>query len=175
MLLLLNCASIGRATVKSILIDEGKTVDFLKNEINLPKRACDARNEDKVKLFLANKDGSWLDFCSEDVEKLKSGEKTALIEALTREELELPRNSNIRTLLMNMPPPSMSQIHVLVIPKQKLSASPISTGFRPHPEGICMDLPHLPRDELVERLYNAVMEATFVVLTSPAGSEILEK
>ncbi|GMF58727.1 unnamed protein product [Phytophthora fragariaefolia] len=53
---------------------------------------------------------------SEDIKKLKKGEKTTLIEALTREDLELQAGSLEGVLKENhMPPPQSWQVHVLVV------------------------------------------------------------
>ncbi|KAG2795240.1 hypothetical protein PC112_g22716 [Phytophthora cactorum] len=61
------------------------------------------------------KDGAWLESDSEDVKKLKKGEKTVAIEALTSEEKELQGESGLQKVLTGMPKPSTDQIHVLVV------------------------------------------------------------
>ncbi|KAG4038705.1 hypothetical protein PC123_g25738 [Phytophthora cactorum] len=45
------------------------------------------------------KDGAWLESDSEDVKKLKKGEKTVAIEALTSEEKELQGESGLQKVL----------------------------------------------------------------------------
>lgn len=54
---------------------------------NLRTITCDAK---KLQLFLAKATGGkWLSSRSEDVQKLKQGEKTVYIEALMEEDMEL--------------------------------------------------------------------------------------
>ncbi|KAG3117823.1 hypothetical protein C6341_g27514, partial [Phytophthora cactorum] len=52
------------------------------------------------KLFLAKTDdGAWLSSLTEDVKKLKKGEKTVFIEALTQEEQELQAEDPLEGVL----------------------------------------------------------------------------
>ncbi|KAG7375616.1 hypothetical protein PHYPSEUDO_000460 [Phytophthora pseudosyringae] len=72
-----------------------------------------------------------------------------------------------------MAQPSTDQIHVLVVvPEQEPPVNPpqIFPTYRPNAEGIDLDLPHLSRDELVQKLYSAITGTNFVLLSSPAGS-----
>ena len=61
----------------------------------------------------------------------------------------------------------------MVVPKQERRLS--TTQIIPAPfltvsEGIYLDFPHLSREELVENLYQKVINSQFVLLSSPAGS-----
>jgi hypothetical protein len=70
----------------------------------------------KLQLFLGkNNNGTWLDSCSEDVQKLKKGEKSPLIETLSHKDKELLGEFGLQKVLKNMPTPSTDQIHMLVI------------------------------------------------------------
>ncbi|KAE9275286.1 hypothetical protein PR003_g29378, partial [Phytophthora rubi] len=114
-MVLLNCAVVGEKGVISIIIEDWKTVALLKKAIKDEKPntiKCDA---DGLQLFLAKKDGAWLESDSEDVKKLKKGEKTGAVEALTSEEKELQGESGLQTVLTGMPKPSTDQVHVLVV------------------------------------------------------------
>ncbi|KAG3221872.1 hypothetical protein PC129_g7404, partial [Phytophthora cactorum] len=87
----LFCAIVGEAgSVFPVDIDAGQSVGDLKDAIKAKKPnkiTCDA---DELQLFLAKTDdGAWLSSLTEDVKKLKKGEKTVFIEALTQEEQEL--------------------------------------------------------------------------------------
>ncbi|EGZ26008.1 crn2-like protein [Phytophthora sojae] len=88
---------------------------------------CDA---DKLQLFKAakedrtfsasgaeeeKKDFRWLKAASDDVKKLKHGEKTAAIEAVVRKDQVLRGKETVSDVLMGMESPSISQIHVLVV------------------------------------------------------------
>ncbi|TDH70094.1 hypothetical protein CCR75_009541 [Bremia lactucae] len=74
-----------------------------------------------LQLFLAKTvDDKWLSSCSEDVKKLKEGEKTSLIETLTSEDKELQGNDLLEDVLIGMERPLARQIHVLVVlPEQE--------------------------------------------------------
>ncbi|KAG4235996.1 hypothetical protein PC116_g15903, partial [Phytophthora cactorum] len=95
-------------------IDASLSVGHLKKAIKAENSAtitCDAKD---LQLFLGKKDGGWLSSLTEDVKQLKKGEKTALIEALTSENLELQGGDPIYEFLANMETPKAKQIHVLV-------------------------------------------------------------
>ncbi|KAI9905465.1 hypothetical protein PsorP6_014246 [Peronosclerospora sorghi] len=85
------------------------------------KDAIKAKNEDikcparKLQLFLAWKNGAWLESCSNDVEKLKQGELTTAIEELTKENKQLQGEDGLQKVLNGKPPPKLEQIHVLVL------------------------------------------------------------
>ncbi|KAG3161418.1 hypothetical protein PI126_g6450 [Phytophthora idaei] len=85
---------------------------------------------DQLHLFLAKTEGGgWLSSLTEDVKKLKKGEKTVFIEALTQEEQELQAEDPLEDVLYGMDPPSARQIHVLVVvPEQWTSAPIVSDG-----------------------------------------------
>lgn len=42
--------------------------------------------------------------------------------------------------------------------------------LRPYPEGLYLNLPHLPRDALVKKLYDAILATNFVSIASPGAS-----
>jgi hypothetical protein len=60
--------------------------------------------------------------------------------------------------------------HAVVVLEQKPPPTQIFAAFRPYSEGINVQLPHLPRDALVEQLHEAVLATNFVLLSSPSGS-----
>ncbi|KAG2802019.1 hypothetical protein PC113_g24537 [Phytophthora cactorum] len=114
----LFCAIVGVAgSAFEVDIDDAESVSALKKSIKAEKpndfKDVDA---DKLQLFLAKTaDGAWLSSPSEDVKKLKKGEKTALIKALTKEDQELQAENPLEDVLIGMDPPSARQIHVLVV------------------------------------------------------------
>ncbi|EEY55129.1 Crinkler (CRN) family protein [Phytophthora infestans T30-4] len=112
------CAVVGVAeSVFSVRVDESDSVADLKKAVKAKKKN-DLKDVDayKLKLFLAKTaDSKWLSSRLEDVTKLKKGEKTALIEALTSEDKELQGEDSLEDVLIGMDPPSTSQIHVLVV------------------------------------------------------------
>ncbi|CEG49436.1 CRN-like protein [Plasmopara halstedii] len=67
---------------------------------------------------------AWLESDTDDVKKLKKGEKTALIEALIHEDSELQGESGLQKLLKDVPKPSTDEIHVLVVIPEGASGSP---------------------------------------------------
>ncbi|KAL3663066.1 hypothetical protein V7S43_012006 [Phytophthora oleae] len=69
----------------------------------------------KLQLFLAKNDRAWLQSCSEDVKKLKKGDKTAAIQVLTQEDKELQGEIGLAAVLADMDDPLTDQIHVLVV------------------------------------------------------------
>ncbi|EEY67634.1 Crinkler (CRN) family protein [Phytophthora infestans T30-4] len=114
----LLCAVVGVAeSVLSVRVDKSDSVADLKKAVKAEKKN-DLRNVDayKLKLFLAKTaDNKWLPSRLNDATKLKKGEKTALIEALTNEDKELQGEDSLEDVLIEMDPPSTSQIHVLVV------------------------------------------------------------
>ncbi|KAG2851988.1 hypothetical protein PC113_g15428 [Phytophthora cactorum] len=124
----LECAIVGQAGTFDVTTDDGKKVSVLKDAIkgkNPATITCDVKD---LQLFLAKTaDGAWLSSPSEDVKKLKKGEKTALIKALTKEDQELQAEDPLEDVLFGMDPPSARQIHVLVVvPEQWTSALIVS-------------------------------------------------
>jgi hypothetical protein len=123
----LVCALVGvKGNAFAVDIDASKLVDHLKDAIKVKKendlKAIDA---DKLHLFLAKKgDNTWLESSTDDVKKLKKGEKTALIEALTHEDNELQGESGLQKVLKDMPQPATDQIHVLVVVPQQEPSQP---------------------------------------------------
>ncbi|KAL4150594.1 hypothetical protein PRNP1_009998 [Phytophthora ramorum] len=116
----LFCAIVGVAgSVFEVDIDENKLVGHLKKVIK-GEKPNDSKDidADKLQLFLAKKDGgAWLSSLTEDVKKLKKGEKTALIEALMEEDLELQAEDSLKDVLEenHLPTPLSRQVHVLVV------------------------------------------------------------
>jgi DNA replication protein DnaC len=107
----------------SIKIDASESVDDLKVAIKQRKERTITCDADNLKLFLGKKsDGAWLDSRSDDVKKLKEGEKTSLIETLTHEDKELQGEFGLDEVLEGMPLPKTKEIHMLVvIPKNVMS------------------------------------------------------
>ncbi|KAL4165918.1 hypothetical protein KRP22_014624 [Phytophthora ramorum] len=133
----LVCAIVGVAgSAFSVRVDESDSVYDLKKVIKGEKpndlKDIDA---DKLQVFLAKTDGAWLSSRSEDIKKLKKGEKTALIEALVEEDLELQAEDSLKDVLEenHLPTPLSRQIHVLVVvPKQENDRSPaMALGVAP--------------------------------------------
>ncbi|KAG2788602.1 hypothetical protein PC112_g24496 [Phytophthora cactorum] len=124
----LFCAIVGVAgSAFEVDIDDAESVSALKKSIKAEKpndfKDVDA---DKLQLFLAKTaDGAWLSSPSEDVKKLKKGEKTALIKALTKEDQELQAEDPLEDVLIGMDPPSARQIHVLVVVPEQWTSAPI--------------------------------------------------
>jgi hypothetical protein len=117
----LVCALVGvQGNAFAVDVDENKFVDHLKDAIKTKNEntiMCDAR---ELQLFLARKgDNTWLESSTEDVKKLKKGEKTDLIEALTREENALDGECGLEEVLDGMPRLKTKQIHVLVVVPQQ--------------------------------------------------------
>ncbi|KAL4147693.1 hypothetical protein PRNP1_011447 [Phytophthora ramorum] len=113
----LFCAIVGVAgSVFGVEIDADQLVGDLKKAIKGEKpndlKDIDA---DKLQLFLAKTDGAWLSSLTEDVKKLKKGEKTALVEALTHKDKELQGEDPISEYLEGMDAPKVKPIHVLVV------------------------------------------------------------
>ncbi|ETP25969.1 hypothetical protein F441_01219, partial [Phytophthora nicotianae CJ01A1] len=113
----LFCALVGvKGNAFSVTIDASESVDDLKKAIKKEKEnkiKCDA---DELQLFLAREgDDKWLESSTDDVKKLKKGEKTALIEALTHEDHALDGEFGLEEVLEGMPEPKTKQIHVLVV------------------------------------------------------------
>jgi hypothetical protein len=70
----------------------------------------------KLQLYLGKaSDVTWLESSSEDVQRLKEGGKTDLIEVLTNTHNELQGAFGLQKVLKDMPVSSMEQIHVLVV------------------------------------------------------------
>ncbi|KAG3100128.1 hypothetical protein PI124_g14976, partial [Phytophthora idaei] len=118
----LYCAIVGVAgSTFPVDINETLSVGHLKKAIKDQSDGFITDPWPKLQLFLAKMDdGAWLESDSEDVKKLKKGEKTVAVEALTSEEKELQGESGLQKVLAGMPKPSTDQIHVLVVvPKQE--------------------------------------------------------
>ncbi|KAJ0390446.1 hypothetical protein P43SY_010676 [Pythium insidiosum] len=111
----LVCALVGvKGNAFAVDIDASKSVDHLKDKIAVEQKFDFAAS--KLQLFLVKKGGdTWLESSTDDVKKLKIGEKTALIEALTHEDNELDGEFGLQKVLKDMPEPKTKQIHVLVV------------------------------------------------------------
>ncbi|KAL7690099.1 putative protein kinase [Plasmopara halstedii] len=109
------CVVVGRAgSAFPVTIDQCMSVGDLKEAI-APKLQYTGTAKD-LQLFLANAgDNAWLSSLTEDVKKLKKGEKTAFIESLMHEERELQGESSLKKALAGMLSPSTDEIHVLVV------------------------------------------------------------
>ncbi|KAG2794573.1 hypothetical protein PC116_g26137 [Phytophthora cactorum] len=146
-MVLLNCVVVEEGSVIPIIIEGWETVGVVKeaiaNKLKYTGRA------DQLRLFLAktaNKGGAkegdakqgyvWLPSSTDDVKRLKKGEKTALIEALTREDQELQAEDPLlEDMLNSMDPPSSRQIHVLVlVPGEPNQVTKDTRSGRPHSE-----------------------------------------
>ncbi|KAE8894033.1 hypothetical protein PF005_g19218 [Phytophthora fragariae] len=145
----LFCAIVGVAgDAFPVNIDAGQSVGDLKKKIKKDNqnklKDVDAND---LQVFAAKKGGAWLSSRSEDVKKLKNGEKTALIEALTTEELQ--EEDPLEDILSGMGPPSFRQTHLLVVvPNVNLKRSAaaqaiasISKKIKPEPKTLTKLLP----------------------------------
>ncbi|KAG2797842.1 hypothetical protein PC111_g21108, partial [Phytophthora cactorum] len=100
----LFCAIVGVAgSAFEVDIDDAESVSALKKSIKAENsddptlKNVAAKN---LRLFLAKEgDGAWLSSLTEDVKKLKKGEKTVFIEALTQEEQELQAEDPLEDVL----------------------------------------------------------------------------
>lgn len=112
----LFCALVGAAgSAFPVVFATSQSVDDLKKAIKekMPRTiTCDA---DEVDLYLAKTGNAWLDSSTDDAKKLKKGEVTPAIEAMTNEDKELQGESGLRKVLLGMPTASTDQIHVLVV------------------------------------------------------------
>ncbi|TDH64744.1 hypothetical protein CCR75_008777 [Bremia lactucae] len=119
----LLCVIVGVAgKAFSVDIDDSKFVGHLKDKIKEKnKNELDKFDAKKLQLFLAKTaDNKWFSSFSEDVKKLKEGETTALVEALTSQDKKLQGEHPLEDVLIGMERPSARQIHVLVIdPEQE--------------------------------------------------------
>ncbi|KAI9991240.1 hypothetical protein PInf_018872 [Phytophthora infestans] len=110
----LSCCVVGDGGVIPVKIDTSEVVGILK-EVIADKLKYTGR-PDKLQLFLAKAGGNaWLSSQSDDAKKLKKGEKTALIEALMKDDQELQAEDSLELEVNNMPAPQSRQIHVLVV------------------------------------------------------------
>ncbi|GMF43414.1 unnamed protein product [Phytophthora lilii] len=108
----------GSAFPVDIEINEKTSVGELKERVKAGSDGIITVPYPNLQLFLAKAEGdAWLPSLTEDVKKLKKGEKTALIEALMKEDQELQAEDSLKYVLdeNNMPTPQSRQIHVLVV------------------------------------------------------------
>ncbi|KAL8002069.1 hypothetical protein Plhal703r1_c17g0081511 [Plasmopara halstedii] len=134
----LICAIVGAASNEfEVNIDNTASVSALKVAIKA-KNPNDMKgiDADRLELFLAKTEGgAWLSSQSDDVKKLKKGEKTALIESLIKEDQQLQAEDPLEYVLRenSMVTPQLTQIHVLVlVPGQRLSLGAAALR-EPHP------------------------------------------
>lgn len=73
---------------------------------------CDAR---ELQPFLARDVDAWLDPSTDDGRKLKRGEQTAYIKALTHEDKEVLEEFGLEEIIEGMPEPGTKQIYVLLL------------------------------------------------------------
>ncbi|KAG6962679.1 hypothetical protein JG688_00008496 [Phytophthora aleatoria] len=84
-------------------INVKKSVAALKEAIKVKIPSTITCEPHELQLFLAKKDGKWLESSSEDAKKLKEGETTAVIEALTQKDHELLDESGLLNLFTGIP------------------------------------------------------------------------
>ncbi|KAL3672513.1 hypothetical protein V7S43_001813 [Phytophthora oleae] len=117
-MLTIFCAIVGEArSVVEVEIDDADSVSALLKDIkamflNALKDAEAARME----LFLAKKDGKWMQSCSEEMKKLRKGEKTAAIEELIHEDKELDPMKKLGGLFDDAPTDDVLHVLVVVVP-----------------------------------------------------------
>lgn len=70
-MVLLICAIIGEVSTLSIVIDKSVTMNLLKNAIKAKIEDIDVPAR-SLQLFLAKKNGAWLESDTEDVKRLKT-------------------------------------------------------------------------------------------------------
>jgi Crinkler effector protein N-terminal domain len=149
----LFCALVGEnGNSFSIKIDVSESVDDLKVAIKQRKERTITCDADNLKLFLGKKSKvTWLDSSSEDVKRLKKGEKTPLIEALTLERKELQGEFGLEEVLEGMQVPQNKEIHVLVVvPKNSVrDITEVTTPFSI--EQIKMVVKEALRDQAIEQ------------------------
>ncbi|CEG37265.1 CRN-like protein [Plasmopara halstedii] len=117
----LFCAIIGvKGSAFSVEIDASQSVDHLKDAIAEKQKFDFAAS--KLELYLAKRGDAWLESGTEDVKKLKKGEKTALIEALMKEDQNLQAEDLLEE--NNMPTPESRQIHVLMVIPTEVAVAP---------------------------------------------------
>ncbi|GMF20956.1 unnamed protein product [Phytophthora fragariaefolia] len=86
----------GTVGLFSVKIGGDENITALKNAIKNGSDRLITAPAPTLQLFLAKtEDGAWVSSSSEDITKLMKGEKTALIEALTKEDQELRAGSLI--------------------------------------------------------------------------------
>ncbi|KAL8006977.1 putative AAA+ ATPase domain, P-loop containing nucleoside triphosphate hydrolase [Plasmopara halstedii] len=172
----LLCAIVGeQGSAFPVDIDASQLVGDLKDAIKAKKPDTIKGEADNLRLSLAKKGAGWLP--SAELRAIRKGEDVPGFErvSLVDTEDELYSTYSIRDVLdMNgMPPPQTRQIHVLVVVPYRTedaNLSQIFPTFRPYCEGINVQHPHLSRDVLVEKLYEAIIRTNFVLLSSPSGS-----
>ncbi|KAI9906126.1 hypothetical protein PsorP6_014137 [Peronosclerospora sorghi] len=119
----LYCAVVGvKGSAFSVKIDASESVGELKEAIATKQKYDFATS--KLQLFLAWKNGAWLESRSNDVEKLKQGELTTAIEELTKENKQVQGEDGLQEVLNGKPPPKLKQIHVLFIVPEGRDGSP---------------------------------------------------
>ncbi|CAI5729960.1 unnamed protein product [Peronospora farinosa] len=120
----LFCAFVGtKESVFPVHIDASQSVGHLKDAIKMDNQrriTCDANDLQlypaKTKIDTAKtEDGKWLSSSTEDVKKLKEGEKTSHVVELTKEDREMQGEDSITQLLAGMETPKARQIYVLVV------------------------------------------------------------
>ncbi|GMF36167.1 unnamed protein product [Phytophthora lilii] len=112
----------GSAFPVDIEFDEKTSVGELKERVKAGSDGFITVPYPNLQLFLAKAgDNAWLSSLTEDVKKLKKGEKTALVEALTQEDKELQGEDPISEYLEGMDAPKVKQIHVLVVVRGDLN------------------------------------------------------
>jgi Crinkler effector protein N-terminal domain len=110
------CDCRGKGERVGVDIDASESVGDLKNTIKRENDRTITCDVDNIQLFLGKKSkDTWLDSSSDDVKKLKKGEKTALIETLTHKDNELQGEFGLDEVPEGMQVPTTEQIHLLVV------------------------------------------------------------
>lgn len=168
----LFCAVVGqKQNLFSVVIEETKSVDELKETIVLKQKYDFAPSMLDLYLAKANKD-SWL-HAGTDVVRNLADENTEMVKNLTHARQPLNPADSLQDVLSGMPIPELRQIHILVVitkPLPSMSSSQIFSPFRPLAEGLDLEYPHLSREKLLQDLYTAVSQTNFTLLSAPAGS-----
>ncbi|CAI5709419.1 unnamed protein product [Peronospora farinosa] len=119
----LECAIVGQVeSTFAVKIDDGQMIGELKEVIKAETAtiSCDARD---LQLFPAKTiDGKWLLSSMEDAKKLKKGETTALIEALTHKDRELQGEDPIADFFADTETQKAEEMHVLVVVPEEITS-----------------------------------------------------
>ncbi|EEY57595.1 crinkler (CRN) family protein, putative [Phytophthora infestans T30-4] len=111
----LFCAIIGVERVFLVDILQSKTVGHLKIAIKKQKTGVLGDvDADRLQLFLAWNNSKWLTTDSFDVEQLRQGRTTEIVDALTQKKKELIESAVLDKVLGDKGPLTPDQFHVLV-------------------------------------------------------------
>ncbi|KAE9012476.1 hypothetical protein PR003_g15136 [Phytophthora rubi] len=145
--------------------DEPESVDDLKVAIQKKKSDTLKGEADKLQLFLAKTaGGNWLNGTSAAAVTLDDLHRFTLMDPTLFVKNPAHFGENFQ--------PGEGEVHVVVAPRQEVSVyqPQIFPPLRPNAGGLNLEMPHLSRDALVQKLYNNILDTDFVLLSSPAGS-----